>query len=151
MKHYLKILTVSALLGAFFLCSSALAKQYLSVAQDGINVRSGPGTDTTIIYEFPQGYPLEVLEHHGQWLKVVDYEGAKGYVFSSLLTQDPHVIVSVKDGNVRSDPSIKEDNIVGTVVQDVIFEKIDQKGDWVQVRHPQLEGWVHKSLLWPHY
>nr|WP_320012125.1 SH3 domain-containing protein [uncultured Desulfobulbus sp.] len=148
MNTFFKRLKTGSLVGAFFLCTSVQAAEYLSVAQENINVRSGPGTDTTVIYEFPKGYPVQVLEHNGQWMKVADYEGAKGYIHANLLSKIPHVIVKVPEGNVRKGPGTSED-IVGKVVQDVLFEKIAQKGDWIQVRHPQLVGWVHKSLLWP--
>ncbi|MGD9948779.1 MAG: SH3 domain-containing protein [Desulfobulbus sp.] len=136
------------LVGALLFCSSGYAAQYLSVARDGINIRSGPGTNSDVLFELPMGYPLEVIGREGQWVKVSDYEGDKGYIVDSLLSKTPYVIVKVKECNVRSGPSTS-DAVVGNVAKDVIFQKLEQKGDWVKISHPQLTGWVHKSLIWP--
>jgi len=136
------------LAGVLFLGSSAWAAEYLSVARDGINIRSGPNTSADVLFELPMGYPVQVLSREGQWVKVVDYEGDKGYVFESLLSKTPTVIVKVAECNIRSGPSTQE-AVVGNVTKDVVFQKVEQKGDWVKISHPQLTGWVHKSLVWP--
>jgi SH3-like domain-containing protein len=137
-----------ACMGSMMVCSSVLGAEYLSVARDGINVRSGPGTDSDILFELPMGYPLEVIGREGQWVNVSDYEGDKGYIIDSLLSKTPYVIVKVKECNVRSGPSTN-DPVVGNVAKDVIFQKLEEKGDWVKISHPQLTGWVHKTLVWP--
>ncbi|MGE4558843.1 MAG: SH3 domain-containing protein [Desulfobulbus sp.] len=136
------------LIGSLLFCSSVWAAEYLSVARDGINLRSGPGTNSDVLFELPMGYPLEVVSREGQWVKVSDYEGDKGYIVESLLSKTPYVIIKVKECNVRSGPSTN-DAVVGNVVKDVIFQRVEQKGDWVKISHPQLTGWIHKSLIWP--
>ena len=75
-------------------------------------------------------------------------EGDKGYIQGAVVNKTPHVIVKAKEGNVRSGPTTK-DAVVGKSVRDVIFVKVEQKGDWVKVSHPDLTGWVHKDLVWP--
>jgi SH3-like domain-containing protein len=81
-------------------------------------------------------------------MHVLDYEQDKGWIYASLVSTTPHVIVKVANGNVRSGPGT-EHEVVGRVVRDVILKKTDQKGDWLKVSHPQLSGWVHKQLVWP--
>ena len=58
------------------------------------------------------------------------------------------LVDKAKEGNVRSGPTTK-DAVVGKSVRDVIFVKVEQKGDWVKVSHPDLTGWEHKDLVWP--
>ena len=137
-----------ALAATSLLSASAFAAEYMSVARDGINLRSGPNTNTSVLFELPLGYPLEVIGKEGSWVKVSDYEGDKGYIQESLLSKTPYVIVKVKECNVRSGPSTK-DAVVGNGAKDVIFQKVEQKGDWIKVSHPQLNGWVQKALVWP--
>lgn len=137
-----------ALAAASLLSVSAWSAEYMSVARDGINLRSGPNTNTSVLFELPLGYPLEVLGKEGSWVKVSDYEGDKGYIQESLLSKTPYVIVKVKECNVRSGPSTK-DAVVGNGAKDVIFQKVEQKGDWIKISHPQLTGWVQKDLVWP--
>ena len=38
---------------------------------------------------------------------------------------------------------------LGTAGREVIFRKTGTQGDWVRVSHSQVDGWVHKSLVWP--
>lgn len=128
--------------------TTAWAAEYMSVAKDGINLRSGPDTKSDVLYQLPAGYPLEVVEKKGAWLKVTDYEGDKGWIQESMVNKTPHVIVKVKDGKVRSGPGTNE-KVAGNVVKDVILTKGEQKGDWIKVSHPDLNGWIHKDLVWP--
>ena len=147
MNRLLQMAGVSTISCALFL-GSAQAGEYLSVAKDGINLVSGPDNKATILYQLPAGYPLEVLGKQGHWVKVSDYEGDKGWIQDSFVNKSPHVIVKSKECNVRSGPSTN-DKVVGNSVKEVIFAKVDQKGDWVKVSHPDLTGWVHKDLVWP--
>jgi SH3-like domain-containing protein len=135
-------------LASAFAITSAFAGEYVSVVKEGVNLRSGSDTKSDILYQLPAGYPLEVLSRQGQWLKVSDYEGDKGWIQESLVNKSPHVIVKVKEGKVRSGPGTNE-KIVGNVAREVIFSKVDQKGDWVKISHPDVTGWIHKDLVWP--
>lgn len=128
--------------------TGAHAAEYLSAAKDGINLRSGPDTNATVLYQLPAGYPLEVLSRQGQWVKVSDYEGDKGWIQENLINKTPHVIVKVKECKIRSGPNTSE-KVVGNGVRDVILVKADQKGDWIKVSHPDVTGWVHKDMVWP--
>ncbi|RUM38765.1 MAG: peptide-binding protein [Desulfobulbus sp.] len=136
---------------ASLICGStvaAMASEFVSVNKDGVNLRSGPETKYEVLFQLPQGYPLQVLSKKGKWLKVRDYENDKGWVYANLVSSTRYVIVKVKEGNVRSGPGVKFDK-VGKVVRDVIMKKVEQKGDWIKVSHPQLTGWIHKKLIWP--
>ncbi len=82
------------------------------MARDGINLRSGPATTSEVLYQLPAGYPLQVLGQEGQWYKVSDYEGDKGYPDLGGRTGNPHVIVKAKECNVRGGPTSK-DPVVG--------------------------------------
>lgn len=135
-------------LASAFAMTSAFAAEYMSVVKDGINLRSGPDTKNEALYQLPAGYPLEVIEKKGQWLKVSDYEGDKGWIQEAMVNKTPHVIIKVKECKIRSGPATSE-KVVGNGVREVIFTKVDQKGDWIKISHPDLNGWVHKDLVWP--
>ena len=72
----------------------------------------------------------------------------QGWIFAPLVSNTKYVIVTVKEGNVRSGPGINYKK-VGSVVREVILKKVKQDGDWVQVDHPKLKGWLHRKLIWP--
>jgi SH3-like domain-containing protein len=124
------------------------AAEFVSVVKDGVNLRSGPTTSHEILFQLPKGYPLKVLAREKKWLKVSDYEDDKGWIYASLVSGTPYVIVKADEGNVRSGPGTDNDKI-GKVVRDVILKKIGTEGDWFQVRHPELTGWIYRNLVWP--
>jgi len=130
------------------LAGMSRAAEYVSVVKDGVNMRSGPATSHEILYQLPAGYPLKVLARQGKWLKVTDMDGDKGWIFGSLVSKTPHVIVKVREGNVRSGPGTNYSK-VGTVAREVILRKVEQKGDWIRFSHPRLKGWIHRKLVWP--
>lgn len=139
---------LSGMLITVLLVTGAVAAEYVSVTKNGVNLRSAPGTTAGILFELPLGYPLEVIGKDGQWLKVSDYEGDKGYIQESLVGKTPYVIVKAKECKILNGPGAKE-KVIGHGVKDVILQKVEQKGDWIKVTHPSLTGWVHKNSVWP--
>ena len=132
----------------FLFAISAAAAEFVSVKKDEVNLRSGPGTDHQVLFQLPAGDPLQVFERQWEWINVRDYENDRGWIYEGLVSKAPHVIVTVQDGNIRSGPGTEHDKI-GKVVKDVILEKKEQKGDWLKVSHPLLNGWIYKNLVWP--
>jgi SH3-like domain-containing protein len=133
-----------------FFSSSAFAAEYVSVKRDGVNVRTGPGTDKPVSMELFAGYPLKVIKKQGDWYKISDFENDTGWIYKSLVTKGDTVIINAKKSvNMRSGPSTKS-SIVADVERGVVLTKISQKGKWTQVRHSSgTVGWVYNPLVWP--
>ncbi len=147
LKQVMRVWILSAVL-IYMLTESAMAADFVSVVKDGVNLRSGPATTYEVLFQLPSGYPLKVLERKKKWLKVSDYENDKGWIYAALVSDTPYVIVKVKNGNIRSGPGTEYDK-VGKVVRDVILKKIEQKGAWLKIQHPELTGWIYQKLVWP--
>jgi len=133
---------------ALLSATHSFAAEYVSVVKDDVNLRSGPTTQSQVLYKLPAGYPLKVLARKGKWLKVIDFENEKGWIYSTLVNSTPHVIVKVTECNARKGPGTNYEK-VGTLAREVILKKIGRKGDWIKVSHPQLTGWVYSKLVWP--
>lgn len=131
-----------------FSTMTVVAAEFVSVAKDGVNMRSGPTEGDEVLFQLPAGYPLKVLTRQGEWLKVSDFEDDKGWIFGSLVNETPYVIVKVKECNVRSGPGTNYDK-VGSLAKEVILKRVDRKGEWIKVSHAKITGWVHENLLWP--
>ncbi len=135
-----------------FLAGNSYA-QMLSVTGDKVNLRSGPGLNYSVKWEYGNGFPLKVKTKKGKWLKVEDFERDTGWIFASLLEDTPHMIVKVnknkdKKINIRSGPGTNY-KVVGKAYYGVVFETIDQKKGWAKVEHESgLVGWIKRSLLW---
>jgi SH3-like domain-containing protein len=134
-------------------CASFLRAEMLSIKGDSVNLRSGPGTKFSILWEYGEGFPVEIIEKKNDWVKIKDFENDTGWVHESLLVDRPHVIVKSnrsKDEkiNIRQGPSA-EDKIVGQAFYGVVFETVQQRSGWVEVKHESgFSGWISSALLW---
>ena len=52
---------------------------------DACNIRSGPGTDHSIIFTVEKGIPFKVLEHQGSWIHIEHGDGDQGWIHKSLV------------------------------------------------------------------
>jgi len=148
-KKHLCIFVLSGITCLLF-SFNALAAEYVSVKEDNVNVRTGPGTDNQISMELFTGYPLKVIKRKGEWIRFSDFENDIGWIHGSLVTKGDTVIVNAKKSiNMRSGPSTKS-SIVADIERGVVLTKISQKGKWTQVRHSGgTVGWVYSPLIWP--
>lgn len=145
--------SVVSICAAFALLLSAsplIAAEYVSIISDNVNVRSGPGTNYQIAMELYAGYPLQVVDKQGEWLKVVDFENDSGWIHGSLVEKAATVIINAKTFvNMRAEATTAS-AIVATVERGVVMAVLENKGEWLKLRHSSgTIGWIHKSLLWP--
>lgn len=53
--------------------------------KDKCNVRSGPGTDTNIVFTVEKGIPFKLVKQKGAWLHVVHADGDEGWMHKGLV------------------------------------------------------------------
>ncbi len=132
----------------FLVVPSLCAAKMVAVAGSKLNMRSGPSDSTEVQWVLGKGFPLQVLDRQGKWLKVRDFEGTVGWVYGPLTSATPHVVVKTKIVNIRSGPGTKY-KIVGQAKYGVVFQVVKRTKNWVQVRHESgKSGWISRNLLW---
>lgn len=120
----------------------------VSVAAEKVNLRSGPSTNTSVLWEYGKGYPLQVKASKGQWYKVIDFENDVGWVYKKLVNRTPHMIVKKNRVNIRSGPSSKY-KLVGKADYGVVFKTLEQQKGWAKIQHENgLIGWIRRDLVW---
>jgi SH3-like domain-containing protein len=125
------------------------AAEYVSIAKDGVNIRSGPSTKDEIYWEVFKDFPLKVVTRKGDWAKTEDFEGDTGWIYAPLLNKKKTVIVKVKKANLRIGPG-KNYEVVASALYGVVFSPGKRDGEWMQVSHNDgTKGWIHRSLVWP--
>ncbi len=135
-----------------FSCAPSFAEM-LSVDGDSVNLRSGPGTNYDVKWEYGKGFPLKVISKEGDWVKVSDFEDDSGWIYRPLLVDKGHMIVKMnKDKNskinIRSGPGVNY-KIVGKAYYGVVFETLEQRDGWAKVKHETgLVGWIKRTLIW---
>lgn len=140
-----------ALIFGLLICLSpaaVLAQPMVSVDRPVLNMRSGAGTDKPVLWALAQGFPLQVLDKEGPWLKVKDFEGDLGWVYQPLVGKKAHVIVRATVANVRSAPNLRSP-IRGKVQYGEVLRTLEKKKAWVRVqRQSGTQGWIYKPLVW---
>lgn len=142
------------LLIATGLCLAALfnttanAQNMVSVKGSTLNMREGPGTQTPVLWELKRGYPLQITQRKGSWVRVRDFEGDTGWVARSLTGNTPHHVVKSKVANMRSGPGTQH-RIVGKVEYGELLRTREKRADWVRVERSEgVSGWIARQLLW---
>ena len=126
----------------------AQAADMVSIKGSVVNMRSGPGTHTEVLWELEQGYPLQVLKRKGSWLQVKDFENDKGWVARALTGRTPHHIVKAPFANIRSGPGTGY-RVVGKAERYDLMRTRGAKQGWVRVESGDgIKGWIAKRLLW---
>ncbi len=141
---------LTALIMAATLLSGAQAHaaERVSISRDQVNLRSGPGTNHPAEWVLSKGYPLQVVQRRGSWLKVRDFEGDQGWVYRSLTNKTPHHVVKAERANLRKGPGTQHARIT-TLNQGEVLRTRQKTARWVKVETTDgLSGWVARSLLW---
>ena len=126
----------------------AQAQEFLSIKGNTVNIRAKPNTKSEIAWELINGYPVEVIAHEGDWVKVRDFEGPLGWVHKPLTAKDPHFLIKANTVNLRSGPSTKHGVVTKLNKYDIV-KTLEKQGEWAKVKTADgLEGWMSTSLGW---
>ncbi|MEF7617570.1 SH3 domain-containing protein [Aquincola sp. MAHUQ-54] len=132
---------------ALLVSPMAHAREMVSVAKQ-VNMRSGAGTQHDALWLLEPGYPLQVVDRRGAWLRVRDFENDRGWVYRPLTNKVRHHVVKSKAANIRQRPSTRAP-ILGRAVYGEVLKTVERREGWVKVRQSGgTQGWVANRLLW---
>lgn len=127
---------------------AAGAQQLISIKANAANLRAAPGKSGEVLWQLDRGYPLEVLERQGRWLKVRDFEGDQGWVAASTTSARPYHVVRARSARLRAGPG-DEHPALGYAVYGQVLQTELRGADWVRVRlAPGRTAWIARDLLW---
>jgi len=131
------------------LCGALPAQaERLSVKANIANIRAEPDTNAAVIWQVERYHPLNVLKKQDGWYLFEDFEGDRGWIHKTLLTDVDAVIVKKNNCNVRSGPGT-DNEIRFTVDKGVPFKVVKKKGKWINIVHADGDkGWIYESLVW---
>ncbi len=155
MKHLFIFLT------AMMIAVPALAQQgaigpvtghplprYVSMKVKEAFVRRGPARTHRIDWVLNhRGTPLQVTAEYGNWFRIVDAEGAGGWVHRSLLSGVRTVVVTDEQATLFEAPN-GDAQPVATAMKGVIARLEACQLEWCLVKVEGFEGWVLKIALW---
>jgi cell wall-associated NlpC family hydrolase len=136
------------------------------VAQEGLNLRDGPGTAYVGMTKLSSGSQLDLLARYDDWFQVQTSAGQVGWVLSQFLTTAPGVadrvdrVTSVpspnpalqgrtteRSVNLRGGPGVAYPQI-GRLGTDTKLDLLGRYQDWMKVRTPDgASGWISNELV----
>ncbi|MDJ0825564.1 MAG: SH3 domain-containing protein [Rhodobacter sp.] len=122
--------------------------RYVSLKASEGNVRRGPSLSHRIDWVFKHRHmPLKVTGEYGHWRRVVDRDGAGGWVHYSLLSGARTVIVERDMLPLLMKPDAGAP--VNARAEIGVVARLDEcAGDWCKIRAERHRGWVPRAALW---
>ena len=131
-----------------FVPAGVQAREFVSIKGNAVNVREQPSTRSATLWELGKGYPLQVQQRRGSWIKVRDFEEPLGWVYAPLTSKTPHRVVTARVANLRAGPG-QQHKTVGKLPRHEVVRSLSQSGEWARVqREDGQRGWVAKRLTW---
>src|SRR5699024_10975034 len=87
--------------------------EQLTVDADEVRLRSGPGTNYSIIDQLAKGTNIQHIGTDGDWYKVTTTSGTTGWIAAWLTTKQHHEAQTVKEQNNNSTPKGKRSSLNG--------------------------------------
>ncbi len=122
--------------------------RYVSLKAAEGNVRRGPSLTHRIDWIFTRrNMPLQVVDEYGHWRRVVDRDGAGGWVHYALLSGQRTVIVEEDMSALRMKPEA-ETPVTAHVEAGVVARLGACVEDWCRISVQGEKGWIPKAALW---
>ncbi len=119
-----------------------------------LNMRSGPGTDYSVILVIPKGSSVQVISSSNGWAKIT-YNGKTGYASTAYLsatgsaspsTSSSHVYTTIAKLNLRSGPSTNYPVLL-SIPQETVLAPIGTSNGWYKVSYGGKTGYVSGSYI----
>ncbi len=134
-----------------------LAKGGLVYNCGGLNVRSGPGTDFSIIGGLSPGAGVAITGREGKWYKI-KYNGSTAYVHGDYINTDGSSSDKEEKitgtGTVRVSSYLNVRNgpwgdIIGKFYGGANVQIVSKIGDWYKIKYNGSTAYVHSNYVTP--
>ena len=128
--------------------SGYLVPRYVSLAHDTVNVRTGPDGKYPIIWVFKKaGLPVKVIGEYKDWRKIVDSEGAQGWIWGPLLSSKRTALIINEEQVLLKKPA--KDEPVAVIAESGVIGKIRKCNDgWCELDVDGFKGWLEQPDFW---
>lgn len=122
--------------------------RFVSIKASEANARRGPSRSHRIDWVFQRrNMPVMVVAEHGHWRRIIDRDGAGGWVHYTLLSGERTAIVSAEMLPIYARPDT--DAVVrARAERDVIAELRECHAGWCEIEAGGFRGWVEIAGLW---
>jgi len=126
--------------------------RFVTLKNDEVNVRTGPGTRYPIQWIYRRGgMPVEVTEEYDLWRKIRDIEGSSGWVHKTMLDGKRSVMVKGRQAQIlRMEPEAEARPLLKTEPM-VTARLMECEPEWCRIQVSGRKGWMEKKHLWGVY
>jgi len=122
------------------------AEDDIRVTTADLNLRSGPGTEYSVIAVMPKGTRVTVLSVSGSWAKVI-YGSKEGYAHTAYMTKvTTQTMVTTANLNMRTGPSTSY-SVIRVIPNGAEVKVISTANGWARVIYAGSEGYASLSYL----
>jgi SH3-like domain-containing protein len=122
--------------------------RYVSIKAAEANARRGPSRSHRIDWVFQRrNMPVMVVAEHGHWRRVIDRDGAGGWVHYTLLSGERTAIVEAERLTLHQRPD-RASMVRAEAEQGVIGTLRQCRVDWCEMEVGGFRGWVEARGLW---
>ncbi|MBK8208749.1 MAG: hypothetical protein IPK78_01135 [Rhodospirillales bacterium] len=127
--------------------------RYVSLRAEEANMRTGPGEQYPIKWTYQRpGLPLEVIREFHHWRRVRDWQGAEGWMHSSMLSGKRSVMVVGEIRTLHDEPDAGSGaaaRVEGPVIGKLL--SCEKVSSWCRVEFGGVKGWLRRSEMWGVY
>ena len=122
--------------------------RYVSLKASEANARRGPSRSHRIDWVFlRRNMPVMVVAEHGHWRRIIDRDGAGGWVHYTMLSGVRTVIVEADMLPIMTRPELGA-MVRAQAERDVIAEVKQCRAGWCEIEAGGYRGWVDAAGLW---
>ena len=122
--------------------------RFVSLKATKSNIRRGPSTTHKIDWVFvKKNIPLKVVDEFGHWRRIIDYEGASGWIHKSLLSGSRTILTLEDMAPLFLKPT--PDSIIKAEIEKNVIGSLGKcKLNWCFVKFSADKGWVDRKHFW---
>ena len=122
--------------------------RFVSIKASEANVRRGPSRSHRIDWVFQRrNMPVMVVAEHGHWRRIIDRDGAGGWVHYTLLSGERTAIVTADMLPIHTRPDTAA-AVRARAERDVIAALRQCHSGWCEIDAGGFRGWVEITGLW---
>lgn len=121
-------------------------KEYMSVVAKKANVRIAPDDSSELLWQVWKYMPVEIIAYRGDWRKIRDLDGDKGWMHKSTLGTIPTVMVKKQDAKLRKTRGGK---VLWILDRGFAMRVFSIRGKWIEVSDlDEASGWIRTRDVW---
>ena len=142
-----KLFTWTFFFMIFFCYNVNCQEKFLSLKNNEVNVRYGPGFDYEVKYIYRKiNLPVKIVDQKENWRKIIDIKNNSGWIHWSQL-KPPKSFITMENKVLFNKPSLFSKPIARIEKGRLLIYK-NCKNRWCKVKTEDYSGWINIQNIW---